>query len=93
MERLKITFQDFDIIYDGGESSNEALARAICAANEILSTHIKRVAIVTHGNLLSLMLHNFDKTYGFDVWKSLTNPDVFLLTFKSDKVKIKRLWA
>jgi 2,3-bisphosphoglycerate-dependent phosphoglycerate mutase len=92
MECLKLTFEDQSLKYHGGETSQDATNRAIHAVQDILESQDRKVAIVTHGNLMSLMLHHFNETYGFDAWRSLTNPDVFLLTFENEEVKIERLW-
>ncbi|HWI60619.1 MAG TPA: hypothetical protein VNT75_02140 [Symbiobacteriaceae bacterium] len=43
--------------------------------------------IVTHGNLMTLLLKRFDHRFGFAEWRALSNPDVYLV---SDCVQ--RLW-
>ncbi|MFT8320994.1 MAG: hypothetical protein ABF649_08825 [Bacillus sp. (in: firmicutes)] len=48
--------------------------------------------IVTHGNLLALLLNYFDADFGFTQWKELSNPDIFEITFLEKKVSIKRIW-
>ncbi|HET6871519.1 MAG TPA: histidine phosphatase family protein [Sporolactobacillaceae bacterium] len=93
-ERLKATFSDFSVKYAGGESSQEAMNRAVHVVEGILDSKIPSAAVVTHGNLMSLILHHFDQQYGFETWKALTNPDVYLLNFQNDdRVLIKRLWC
>ena len=37
-------------------------------------------SIVTHGNLLALLLRHFDGRVGFAAWEALTNPDVYRVT-------------
>ena len=39
----------------------------------------RRCAVVTHGNLLALILKWADTTVGFELWSRLSNPDVFVL--------------
>jgi len=93
MKGLMATFDNLDLKYVGGESSSEAMARAITGLNEHLASDFQRIAVVTHGNLLSLILHYYDSSYGFESWKRLTNPDVFVLSFEESQIQIKRLWS
>ncbi|MBL1705541.1 histidine phosphatase family protein, partial [Klebsiella pneumoniae] len=47
--------------------------------------------LVTHGNLLTLILRHFDSSIGFHEWKTLTNPDIYEITLNEQSI-IKRLW-
>jgi len=93
---LLAAYEDMDITFHGGESSNEATKRAIEALTDILKLEEENVAIVTHGELFSLIMRYFDKISGFDFWKNLSNPDVYLLRFETKDIKsivdIKRVW-
>ena len=71
MECLKSTFDDRNLRYDKGETSNEADARSKEVIREVISGHLNSVAIVTHGNLMALMLGNFDQSFGFQEWGNL----------------------
>lgn len=93
-DMLRKTYDDLDICYEGGESSNTAMSRAISVVMELLNSVNKNIVLVSHGNLISLLLKYFDDRIGFQEWESLTNPDVFHLTFSAeDKPKIHRIWA
>ena len=35
--------------------------------------------VASHGQLISLLLHHIDPSFGFAGWESLANPDVFEL--------------
>ena len=49
--------------------------------------------VVTHGNLLALVLHSIDPAFGFQGWESLTNPDVFALSdVGSGRKTFERIW-
>ena len=48
------------------------------------------VAVVTHGNLLALILHSFDGHSGFDTWAGLTNPDVYRIDSAGH---VRRWWS
>ena len=94
---LLAAYEDMDITFHGGESSNQATKRATEALTDILKLEEENVAIVTHGELFSLIMRYFDKVSGFDFWKNLSNPDVYLLRFKSNDINsiidIKRVWT
>jgi broad specificity phosphatase PhoE len=38
---------------------------------------LRQAEVVTHGNLLTLLLRHFDGRSGFETWPALKNPDVF----------------
>jgi len=90
-EKLRSTFDDIELKFEGGESSREAMKRVVEVVEEVFSRNNNAV-IVTHGNLMSLLLMYFNKDFGFDDWKSLSNPDVFLLINESNKVTFQRTW-
>lgn len=92
MERLKATFDNLDLCFEGGESSQQAMARAVSVVDEILKSDAETALVVTHGNLMSLLLKYYNNDYGFEEWKNLTNPDVYLIQFKDNEVTIERKW-
>jgi len=91
LECLRQTFDDFDLSFDGGESSRDAMARAVDVIRDIDPTVSKCIAIVTHGNLMTLLLRHFDARFGFDEWASLTNPDMFLITVEENRSVVERV--
>lgn len=91
-EKLKDTFEKPELKFKGGESSKEAMQRIIEVVEEILDGNDKNTIIVTHGNLMSLLFNYYDKNFGFEHWKNLNNPDVFILTNEENKIKFKRVW-
>ncbi|MDX8365336.1 histidine phosphatase family protein [Cytobacillus sp. IB215665] len=92
LEKLKRTYDNLDAKYKGGESSREAMNRISCVVNEIFNSHFESTIIVTHGNIMSLLLKKYNHHFGFDEWKSLSNPDVYLLTSKDRAISVKRVW-
>lgn len=88
LELLEETFLNFDLKLTGGESSREATSRAI----EVIKVAPNNSILVTHGNLMSLILKHFDDSIGFHEWKSLSNPDVYTLTIGHNDSKISRSW-
>jgi len=82
---LKQSFSNLDICYEGGESAREAMTRGISVMRETLDAMGQgKAVIVTHGGLMTLMLKHFDDRVGFSEWASLSNPDVFLLSFTKE---------
>ncbi len=84
MERLRESFENMDQILHGGESSRESMIRGVSVIEDLFERPEENMAVVTHGNLLSLILKFYDNSYGFKEWERLTNPDVYEL-FKNSK--------
>lgn len=94
MERLKASFDDLDAKWPGGESSREAMARGYGVIRECWSRPETNTVVVTHGNLMALILKACHDRYGYEDWSSLTNPDVYELV-KADgegEIMIRRVW-
>lgn len=89
-DALKATFDDAGLRYPGGESSRMATARAVAALNDARSGDGTAV-VVSHGNVLTLLLRHLDPRYGFDQWLAMTNPDVYAVTVEYEGVSIDRL--
>jgi 2,3-bisphosphoglycerate-dependent phosphoglycerate mutase len=81
-ERLRAAWDDHDLALPGGESSRQATRRGRAALEEILADGRRPTVVVSHGNLLSLLLHAFDGRPGFTTWEQLTNPDVFEVIYE-----------
>jgi|SRR5690606_21580916 len=92
MDKLKMTFHDIDLKFDGGESSREAKERAIHVIDEIVTSNVSNTIIVTHGNLMTLLLKHFIPGYGFDDWMALRNPDVYQINWKNGSYIAECIW-
>lgn len=92
LDKLRETFSDFELSFEGGESSQVATDRAIAAINEALLLATDPIVVVTHGRLLTLILKHFDSRYGFEEWQNLTTPDVFRLVIKENQSQVDRMW-
>ncbi|AAU15581.1 histidine phosphatase family protein [Bacillus cereus] len=91
MQKLESTFTNIDIAFSGGESTKQAMDRAISLIEDILQLNHTTTLLVTHGNLLTLILKHFDHTIGFNEWRTLTNPDMYEITI-DEQCRLKRLW-
>jgi 2,3-bisphosphoglycerate-dependent phosphoglycerate mutase len=76
-DRLRRSFADPALAWPGGESGAAATRRGLAALVDAAAGAEGPVAIVSHGNLLALLLHSFDNRDGFAAWTALSNPDVF----------------
>ena len=92
LDRLRATFDDLDLHFEGGESNRTAMNRAISAINDILKHGATITCIVTHGNLMTLLLKHFDISLGFETWNALTVPDVFRIIITDVGTQMERIW-
>jgi len=93
LEKLRATYEDFDLTYEGGESSREAANRILGVVNDVIKSHAENTIIVTHGGLMSLLLNHYNQNFGFEQWKTLSNPDIYLLKFENIEITFERLWS
>lgn len=91
-EKLRNTFEDLDLKFEGGESSLEAMNRIVEVVEGILHSRDENTIIVTHGNLMSLLLKHINADFGFEEWKNLRNPDVYLIKYEENKMGFARIW-
>jgi 2,3-bisphosphoglycerate-dependent phosphoglycerate mutase len=92
-EALQATFDDLDRCFEGGESSRTAMQRAAAVVSEIVIHPVSVTLLVTHGNLMTLLLKHFDQRIGFAEWQRLTNPDVYRVALMPERLEIVRVWA
>lgn len=91
LELLEQSFNDFAIVLEGGESNQEATERVKPLIEEILASPFQCTVLVTHGNLMTLLLKIFDNRIGFSDWRALSNLDVYEVTVM-EEVRIQRIW-
>jgi 2,3-bisphosphoglycerate-dependent phosphoglycerate mutase len=89
--RLAETFVDLDLSFEGGESSRMAMMRGVEVIHQVMEQTTQPVVIVTHGNLMTLILKYFDEQIGYDEWESLQNPDVYCVKFGSEEIQIEHI--
>ncbi|MCA0968971.1 histidine phosphatase family protein [Halobacillus litoralis] len=91
-EVLHDTFQDHDLKLNGGESSKEAKERITSLVDELEEKNEGNVLLVTHGNLLALLLQKYNREIGFYQWKRLSNPDVYVVQKQGGEYTVQRVW-
>ncbi|MFC7370111.1 histidine phosphatase family protein [Fictibacillus iocasae] len=90
-DHLEHSFKDEHAVLPGGESSFQASQRALALIEELQKRKENTFVLVTHGNLMALIIRAFDSSAGFHTWKKLTNPDVFSIELNTRCVR--RLWV
>ncbi|MGK7376742.1 histidine phosphatase family protein [Planococcus sp. 1R117A] len=88
MERLRESSRDLDLKFSGGESGLEATERGM----EVLRDASDGTVLVTHGNLMGLILKRIDESYGYEEWVKLSNPDVYKLEIEERTHQVMRVW-
>lgn len=91
-EQLKSTFNDHELKLEGGESSKKASERISQVVTELEGSLSGNAAIVTHGNIMALLLSRYIDDFGFEEWRTLSNPDVYVLRTESGETTCERIW-
>ena len=91
-EKLKETFTNPELRFEGGESSQEAVKRILAVVEYVCKSKAKNIIIVSHGNIISLLLRSYDNSFDFECWRNLSNPDVFQIKLASTEATVKRIW-
>ncbi|SFE02986.1 2,3-bisphosphoglycerate-dependent phosphoglycerate mutase [Paenibacillus catalpae] len=94
MSAINEKFYDFEYSLPGGESNFDCQNRSMSVLKNILKEHSgKKIAIGTHGLVMTLMMNYFDSSYGLDFLNQLKKPDIYKLIFEDLELKeVIRLW-
>jgi len=79
----------------GGESNVRAQVRGLAVLRAVLERHPgSQAALVTHGNLLTLMVNALDPSVGYQFWRQLSFPDIYRLAFDGEAFRgVEHLWG
>lgn len=88
--KLEDSFLDAHLKYEGGESSHEAMERVCNVVDELPDG--STTVLVTHGNLMTLLLRCYDEHIGFTEWQALTNPDIYRVNISDSEARVERVW-
>lgn len=91
-DKLKQSFDDFDLVFEGGESHSAGMERAKSLIEDILCSEENEIMVVSHGNMTTLLMRYFNESFGFDCLMEMTNPDVFELVVSNEETILKRIW-
>ena len=92
-EAIRQSFVDLDLAWPGGESSRTAMARGRAAIDALLARPQHVLVVVTHGNLMTLLLRSFAPQFGFETWECLSNPDVYCIAVLGEHIEVSRTWV
>ncbi|WP_215113574.1 histidine phosphatase family protein [Exiguobacterium sp. s63] len=88
---LHQSFSDLTFKLPGAESAEEATHRILQVVESAISQQASTL-LVTHGNLLALLLQHLDPRYDFETWRTMCNPDVYRLDFNDSTPVIEHIW-
>ena len=94
MPAMKKMFDDPSYALPGGESNTVCQNRSVVVLKNILEEHEgKKIAIGTHGNVMTLMMNHFNPNYGLDFMNQTKKLDIYKLKFKDLVLEeVTRLW-
>lgn len=94
MDEVMNMFHNPDYSLPGGESNAECQVRAVSALQEILEKYRgTKIALGTHGNVMTMMLNHFDDSYDLEFLKQTSKPDIYRLEFEGHElIEVSRLW-
>ncbi|HEY4391855.1 MAG TPA: histidine phosphatase family protein [Paenibacillus sp.] len=94
MTQVQNMFSDPEYALPGGESSRVCQQRAVPVLFDLLEQHRgKKIAIGTHGNVMTLMMNYFDPSCGWDFFIETKKPDIYKMEFEGTRlVQVTRLW-
>ncbi len=91
---IERSFVDIDYCLSEGETTRQAQSRAIPIIQQLLIDYAgKKIAIGTHGNIMTIILNYYDKSYGYDFWQSTSKPDIYKVEFEGTEfVNCERIY-
>jgi 2,3-bisphosphoglycerate-dependent phosphoglycerate mutase len=78
LDVLERSWRDFDFALPDCESARAAQRRGVAAIARLAEAD-RTIVISSHGQLIALILHARDPSFGFEAWKAMTNPHIFVL--------------
>ena len=87
-------FDDPEFALPGGESNRDCQSRSVEVLKNIIEGNKgKKIAIGTHGNVMTMMINYFNSSYGYDFLNQTTKPDIYKMVFEElELIEVSRLW-
>ena len=92
---LESMFLDPAYPLPGGESNQDCQKRAVAVLNKILGDYQgHKIAIGTHGIVMTLMMGYFESRYGsLEFLMQTSKPDIYRMEFEEERlIEVRRLW-
>ncbi|AZB42307.1 histidine phosphatase family protein [Bacillus sp. FJAT-42376] len=92
---LERSFLEPTFSLKGGESNADCQKRAVSVLEQLLVSYSgQRVAVGTHGAVMTLMMAYFDSSYDLEFLYSTSKPDIYRMEFHGHKlINVQRLWS
>ncbi|GIP39443.1 hypothetical protein J31TS4_27230 [Paenibacillus sp. J31TS4] len=92
---VKKMFADREFSLPGGESFADCYNRIVPILNNLISRYKgQKVAIGTHGVVMTMMMGSFDRQFDLDFLLTTSKPDIYKLEFDEGRLtKTERLWC
>ena len=82
---LQRAWAEFDWAPPGGESSAQCQRRVAASLLDLAVAHPGDAMLAaSHGHAIALFLNSIDRSFGFEDWAALMNPDLFLIRYGND---------
>ena len=94
LKAIEESFKDINYCLPEGETTKQARVRSLPIIEKLLSDNKgKKIAIGTHGNIMTIILNFFDPSYGYEFWLHTSKPDIYRLEFEGLSLNnVERLW-
>lgn len=91
---IEQSYMDKNYCLPDGETTKQAAERSVPIIKRIMKNYEgKNIVVGTHGNIMTIIMNDFDERYGFEFWKSTSKPDIYKLCFLNGQLKeVSRLW-
>lgn len=84
----KQQWKDFDYKRENGESLNDVAKRLLIAYEQIISNIDGNIIICGHGTAFAVLFHHLtDGYFGYEEWKQMKMPEIFLYDISDNKLK------
>ncbi|HEE9033971.1 TPA: histidine phosphatase family protein [Bacillus cereus] len=91
-EELKKRFECVNSKFEGGESIQQVMERTHQVIRDIINENNKNnYILVTHRITTLLLLHYFDKQFGFDKTWEIASPDAYLIKISEERFKVEHI--
>ena len=91
--QVRRTWEDLQFTPPGGESGAACQQRVVRAITDIVGRHPRATLLVSsHGIAISLMLNRIDRSFDFDGWAAMKNPDLFKIEASGTSFAWDRSW-
>jgi len=83
---IELYWRDVEFALPDGESNRACAQRMVKAIDQLAERHPGEVlALASHGNALALYLGTLDRTFGYEEWRAMRNPDLFRIRYEAGR--------